>query len=440
MQNNKVVLVVLLCGVALGGAACSSDKKPPLKGDRISVLQMQNLLTVDQAAQAIPVAFPAPVANMAWPQAGGNAIHAPYRVALGSKLNRAWSTSIGDGSKKDRKLITAPIVADGRVYTSDTDGEVVAIDANKGGKLWKVNVLPKDDDSATVSPGLAYGNGELYVTDGIGNLLALNPADGKQIWHQNIGKALRGSPTVQQDKIYVITLTDETVALDAKKGDILWRHQGIQESAGLLGSPSPAAEGSVVITAYSSGDIVALRSETGQEAWSDNLTGVADSKSHAVTTLSGFHGHPVLDQDTVIVGNAASKTVAINVPSGERTWQKEFGAVDTPWVAGNVVFLVTPENEVIALMKDTGQVRWTTQLERYENPTSKEGLIFWQGPIFAGDFLYVAGSNEQMLAINPETGKIATKYNISDNVMLPPVVANNTLYVLTDDGTLVAYK
>ncbi len=438
MENNKIVLVVLLCSVALAG--CSAEKKPPLKGERISVLQMQNSLTVDQAAQAIPVEFPSAVANTAWPQAGGNAIHAAYRVALGTGLTRVWSTNIGDGSEKDRKLITVPVIADGRLFASNTEGEVVAINAQKGGKLWQVNVLPKDDDSVTVSPGLAYGNGTLYVTDGIGNLMALSPSDGKKIWSQNLGKAVRGSPTVQQNKIYVITLTDETVALDAQKGDIVWRHQGVQEAAGLLGSPSPAAEGSVVVTAYSSGDIVALRSETGQEAWSDNLTGIAEFKSRAVTTLSGFHGHPVLDQNTVIVGNAASKTVAINVPSGERTWQKEFGSVDTPWVSGNTVFLITPEAEVIALLKDTGQIRWTTQLPRYEDPADKEGMIFWQGPVFAGDFLYVAGSNENLLALNPETGKITKTYPISDDVMLSPIVANGMLYVLTDGGTIVAYR
>lgn len=438
MQNNKALIIILVCGVTLVG--CSSDKKTPLKGDRISVLQMQNSLKIDEAAQAIPVQFPDAVRNTAWPQAGGNAIHAPYHVALGDKLKRAWSTDIGEGSEDDRKLITVPIVADGRIFASNTDGEVVAIDAQKGGKLWNVNILPKDDDSATVSAGLAYGNATLYVTDGVGNVLALNPQDGKQLWHQDLGKAVRGSPTVQNDKLYVITLTDETVALDAQKGDIVWRHQGLQESAGLLGSPSPAAEGSTIITAYNSGDIVALRAETGQEAWSDNLTGIAEFKTRAVTTLSGFHGHPVLDQDTVIVGNAASKTVAINVPSGERTWQKEFGSVDTPWVAGNVVFLITPENEVMALMKDTGHIRWSVPLQRFKDASSKEGLIFWQGPVLAGNALYVVSSNEQMLALDPSTGKTLAKYDVSDHIMLPPVVANNTLYILTDSGTLIAYK
>lgn len=440
MQNKAagVFLVAILAGTMLAG--CSSDKKKPLTGERISVLQYQDTTRADDNASGVAMELPSGVENAGWEQSGGNATHTPENLVLNNKeLKRVWSRNIGQGSEDDTKLITTPVVGDNVVFTSNTDGEVSAFSLKDGDRLWEVNVLP-EDASSTVSPGLGYGNGMLYVTDGIGNLLCLDPKTGKKNWSQTLEQPVRGAPTIQDGRIYLITLSDETLALDASNGSLLWRHAGVQESAGLLGAPSPAAEGSVVISTYSSGDVVALRAETGQEAWSDNLTGATEFQSRAVTQLSGFRGDPVLSQDVTFVGNSASRFVAVHVPSGDRVWQKEFGIVGTPLVAGNMVFAVTSDNNLVGLMRDTGDVRWTKSLPRYEDPKDKEDLIFWNGPVMGNGHLFIVGSNEEMLEIDADTGKQIRKIELSDRVMLPPVIAQKTLIIVTDDGEMVAYR
>ncbi len=432
--RNCVILVAVL---AL--AACSSDKKPPLKGERISVLQLQNTLEVDKDAQDKSLDIPEAKDNTAWPQQGGNATHTPEHVTLGASLKKIWSADIGKGSTDDRKLITPPIAADGRVFTSDTKGNIKAFDLNSGKKLWDEHIPPKGSDPS-VSSGLSYGDNVVYATDSFGGVVALSAADGKTIWKQQLPHPTRGSPTYQAGRIYLITLSDETVALDTQNGNVLWTHKGIEEQAGLLGSPSPAVQDSVVMTVYNSGDIAALRAETGQEAWSDNLTGVLETSNHAVTKLSGFRAHPVLDGDNVIIGNNTARLVDIHVPSGERTWQKEFGAAGTPWVAGNAVFVLTPQNELIALLKDTGEVKWVTTLARFKDAQKKEDLLFWNGPVLAGGRLILTSSKGKMIEVDPQSGKIEKQTDISSVVMLPPVVVQQTLLILSDNGTLSAYK
>ncbi|MDB5478094.1 MAG: Pyrrolo-quinoline quinone [Alphaproteobacteria bacterium] len=435
---NFTVSLLVIAAFALG--ACSSDKKPPLPGQRISVLQYQDSSRADKEAQKTPVKLGAPQENLAWPQQGGNASHTPQNLALyDGRLKKAWSASVGEGSKKDRKLITAPIAADGMVFAADTTGNINAYNIANGKRLWRVSVLANEDD-ATVSSGLAYNKGVLFVADGIGNVLALDAKDGRKIWTRVTEQPVRGSPTVQGDRVYVITLSDETLALNAANGEILWRHEGVQEAASFLGSPSPAVEGSVVISPYSSGDVVALRSETGQEAWSDNLTGAAEAENRAVTQLAGFHGSPVLDQDVVYLGNASTRMVAVHVPSGERVWQKEFGLLTTPWLSGNMVYVITSQNELVALLKETGQIRWALPLPHFEDPKDREDAIFWEGPILAGGRLLLVSSNERLLEVDVVNGKILRETDLPDKVMLPPVVANKMLLILTDDGEMVAYK
>lgn len=434
---NKWLVAAFLPLLLLG--ACSSDKKPPLPGERLSVLQVQDKLQADKDIAAEALNLPEAVDNTAWPQAGGNATHMPQHLALGQKLKKLWSADVGEGSEDDRKLITAPVVAANRVFAADTNGNVSAFDLKKGKRLWEVNVLPDEDDSVTVSSGLTLGADKLFVSNGLGQLLALDPATGKQLWRQTLNAPVRGAPTYYNGRLYVITLLDETLALDANNGTTMWTHKGVQSDAGLLGSPSPAAEGSAIISAYSSGDVVALRAETGQEAWSDNLNGASEFRQRAVTQVSGFKGHPVIDQDHVIIGNASSKIVSITAAGGERLWQKEFGTMQTPWVAGDAVFIITPQNEAVALMKETGQVRWVTQLAKYEDPDDHEDTIFWQGPVMAGGRLFIAGSDEALLELDPQTGKIMRKTDIGHSAMVPPVVADGVLLLVGDNGTLTAY-
>lgn len=420
-------------------SACSSDDKVPLAGERIPVIQFNSSDNIDEGADQIVLELAPPAANTAWPQQGGAATHMPGHVALNNDaLKQVWRSSIGRGSVKSSKLITAPIIANNMVFASDTRGEISAYNFENGKRIWNINVIP-NKEQATISPGLTFGNATLFASNGVGSVLAINPENGETIWSRDMGQPVRGAPTYQDGRLYLITLNDETIALDVRNGEQLWRHTGIQESAGLLGTPSPAAEGSVVITAYSSGDVVALRAETGQEAWGDNLTGVAEFQSRTVTQLSGFRGHPVLDQDLVIAGNSATRMVAVHVPSGERVWQREFGIVSTPWVSGNSVFAVTAQNALVALNRDTGLIRWTFALPRFED-SDKDYPIFWNGPILAGGRLLLVGSNGQLLEITPDTGKEIRTTKLAGGVMVAPIVAQNTLLILTDSGDMVAYK
>jgi outer membrane protein assembly factor BamB len=419
---------------------CSSDKKEPLKGERLSVLDMQDALKVEKTDQSVSPILSDPRPNTAWPQMGGNASHKPEHLALSSStLKRIWRGDIGEGNSKKQKLITAPVVAFGRVFTADSAGLISAFALKDGKKLWQNDLLEDREETATVSGGLSFAIDTLFVTDGIHRVVALDPANGKKRWDKNLNVALRGSPTYHNGRLYLITLNDETLALNPMNGDILWRHRGVSEAAGLLGSPSPAAQESVVITAYNSGDVVALRAENGQEAWSDNLTGVAEFKGRAVTKLSGFRGFPVIDDDFAVVGNAASRTVAIHIPSGERLWQKEFGIIQTPWLTGNSIYALTPQNELVALLKENGSILWKTQLSRFKDPDDKEDITLWGGPILAGQLLWLTNTQEQLVAVNPINGKIIQKIDIGLAVSLPPIIADQTVIVLGDNGTIEAY-
>ena len=93
----------------------------------------------------------------------------------------------------------------------------------------------------------------------------------------------------------------------------------------------------IVVPALSSGDILALRIENGALAWSDNLA--RSTRLGGLIGLSDIRALPILDQNMVIAISYGGKMAAIDKRTGNRLWQKNISGVETPWVAGDIVYV-----------------------------------------------------------------------------------------------------
>ena len=80
------------------------------------------------------------------------------------------------------------------------------------------------------------------------------------------------------------------------------------------------------------------------------------------------------------------------------------------------------------------------QLPRWENEEKQEDPIRWLGPALAGDRLVLAGSTRELLAVSPYTGKVLGTQKLSGVASVAPVVADGTVYVVTDGGALLALR
>jgi outer membrane protein assembly factor BamB len=84
-------------------------------------------------------------------------------------------------------------------------------------------------------------------------------------------------------------------------------------------------------------------------------------------------------------------------------------------------------------------VKWVTPLTQYADE-KRQRPILWAGPVLASDRLLVAGSTGELLALSPYDGTVMGKISIGSPMRLGPVVANRTIYVLTDTGRLIALR
>ncbi|HSE78018.1 MAG TPA: PQQ-binding-like beta-propeller repeat protein [Alphaproteobacteria bacterium] len=437
-MHSRLVSSLVIPALALG--ACDwfgGPDKTPLAGERIAVIAQSQSVEADRRLADVPVRLPEPVANNAWAQAGGTPTHAMQHLAA-EGFTIAWRADVGSGVSRDGRITAAPVVAAGKIFAVDAGVQVSAFDAAGGGTLWRFDVRPSGDGSGGAGGGVAYDNGRLYVGSGFAQVIALDADTGSEIWRTTLTAPVRGAPTVGGGRVFAITADNQTHSLDADSGRKLWSHAGISESAGIYGGSSPALFQNAVIAAYSSGELFALRADNGRVLWAESLAGAL--RADAVSSLADIRGFPVIDRGVVYAASHSGRVAAIDLRSGGRIWEQDFGSLYTPWIAGDFMFVTTVENEVVAVTRRDGRVRWVQKLAVWRDATRKRGRIVWTGPVLVAGRLFLASSEGEALAISAASGAIESRFSIAGSVTAAPIVANGTIYVLTDSATLIALR
>ncbi|MEP2990719.1 MAG: PQQ-binding-like beta-propeller repeat protein [Parasphingorhabdus sp.] len=430
-------LLVSACSV-LGGGDGDDKKKTPTLGKRTNILTGESGAAVDPALAGISVILPSPVANTDWAQSGGNASKSVGHLALGASPSNVWTAQISGTSKRAR-LAASPVVSGGRVYAVDTEAVVHSFDASTGSRVWSMRIeVDGDGKSSRFGGGAAAQGSMVYATNGVGDVVALNASDGSQLWKVRPAGPLRGAPTLSNGNVYVMTQDNQIYALSQADGSVQWNEAGTVGLAGIFGVAAPSAGQGTVIAGYSSGELTAYRYENGRNLWNDALARTSISTS--VATLSDIDADPVIDRGRVFALGQGGRMAAYELVTGQRIWELNVAGISTPYVAGEWVFVLTDDAKLLCIARPTGKVRWISQLASYGNLEKKKNPINWTGPILAGNRLIVASTEGEVVSVSPGEGSSSTLFELKNGVSLPPVVANNTLYILDDSGRISAFR
>ena len=427
----------LILPVALGGCSwfdwLTDDAKPPIHGHREPVLQPSRGLTVDAVTDVV---LPPVTVNAAWPQQDGGPTHVGGNLAGG--LTKAWSRGIGVGGDYRTRITSQPLVVGNQIFTYDSNATVAAWNLDGGQNIWKTSTRPKKNRAGNLGGGIAADGGRIYAATGRAEILALNAADGTIIWRKPIPSPARSAPTVVGKAMFLCTIDQQLLAFSTDNGAPLWSYQATRTDAGLLAVASPAVSNGLVVAGFESGDLAAVSADSGTLVWSDNLGTLKGTAS--LIEFATIRGAPVIQNGLVYAIGLGGLMAALDLRSGRRVWERDVSGTNTPWVAGDIVFIISTEQKVAALSTVDGTVHWVASLPQFENPKRTKGLISWTGPVLIGGKLIAVSTNEHLAVIDPLDGRIVSDLDLSSSVSVSPVAADGTLLILNDDATLTAFK
>ncbi len=421
---------------ALGGG---DSNEPKIEGERVPVMLVDAELKEDPTLRASEVIFPPASANVDWPQPGGQPSHAPYHLALGPALKEVWKSKAGAPSDNKGTITANPVIGDGKIFVRDARSGVTALDVRTGRTVWEVDLTPgKEKDYLGSGGGVAFGGGRVFATTGFGFVAALDARNGTELWRAKLGLAISAAPTVKGNRVYLTTFDNQFYALDVQTGETIWAHRGMEETAKLRVSTSPAIEGDLVVAPYSSGEVYGIHALTGRAAWNDSL--IRTGRVTMLSTMNDVAGRPVIDRGIVYAISHSGRIVAIDARLGQRIWTLNVGGTQTPWVVGDFVYVLTDDAELLCVSRLDGRVKWIEELQQFKDMEDRKRPITWSGPILAGGRLLLTSSLGEAVSIDPSTGEILKRSKIAEGVLVPPIVANQTLYVLTDAAEVYAYR
>ena len=143
----------------------------------------------------------------------------------------------------------------------------------------------------------------------------------------------------------------------------------------------------------------------------------------------------------VYVGNFGGQIAALDQNDGSVIWSAAEGAASPVWPVGNAVFAVNDQGQLLRLDAATGRTVWRVALPReLSNSRRQRAITAHFGPVLAGGRLIVAGSDGLIRQFDPVSGRSLGDLAVPGGAAANPVVAGQTLYVVSKTGQLHAFR
>jgi outer membrane protein assembly factor BamB len=355
---------------------------------------------------------------------------AAQSTTLDAPMAVLWKyTSVGYGNNP-----AAPVYADGSIYYA-SGKTIFAVDAKQGSLKWRFPT-----DAATTLPSTVIAAptvaGDTVYVSALDGLYAFGAADGTKKWFISIPNGVAYSPIFFNNAVYAVGQNNRLYAADPKTGDFLGGIWSVKGKAGIdLGGDVTSG------VSFSNGFIYYV---TGNQ-----VLHAIDLTSGALRYANRIQGDirtalPVLTGETFYL--ATGSTLSKYRTNGLLVWPLRLysDAVAPPTVdaAGNA-YIVTVDRYVYAINPQARSI-WKKAVR-----VDEEVLA---APLIADNLLIVTSTRGGVNAFDLATGDLKWSYIMAPSATSPsyvplvtnigstPIAVNGTLFVLSDDGSLTAFR
>jgi outer membrane protein assembly factor BamB len=317
------------------------------------------------------------------------------------------------------------VATDGsNVYAAAHNGRVHAFEAFKGTRLWKRKTkLP-------LSAGPAYGEGIIVLGTNNGEVIALDAKDGSERWRTMVSSEVLAVPAVTTELVLVRTVDGKLVALNIDTGGESWFIQQSVPRLSVRGTGAPVVMQDMVVCGFDNGRIAAYELGDGSLIW-DLLLSPPSGRTE-VERLSDLNATVrAVGDDIYAVGYHGSLS-ALAVESGQILWTREISSYTGLGVDFNNLYVTGEASQLYAMSRRSGRELWQHEMLLNRDVT---------GPTPYGSSIVVGDLDGYVHWFDVRDGNLQARMRADgDRITSAPLVVNDTVFVLTDGGKLVAYR
>lgn len=349
-----------------------------------------------------------------------------------------WDTSVGDGIDTYFSHLN-PVVVGDSIIAADRRGVVEAFNRSNGDQLWRADLRDMLDleksswwsagEPMRIAGGLSALNGVVYLGSENGDVVAMNAADGSVKWHQVVRSEIMADPAIGGGFVVVKGSTGEVIALNEETGEELWKHTSETPPLSLRGTSSPVYEQGGIFVGTSTGKVIVLIAENGQPAWEARLA--IPSGNTELQRLVDVDSRPVLAGRFVYNVAYNGALAAIEANTGEIAWRRDYSSYQNVLFAGGRLFVTDADDAISALDAQGGVEMWSNNDYTGRNVTA---------PVRFGDHIVVGDRFGYLHFINLLSGVTEGRLEVGEDVYTAPIVVDDTLYVQLRDGSLLAVR
>ncbi len=344
-------------------------------------------------------------------------------IASPQEVTKIWSERVGKGAGK-LYLKLAPGVSDDRLYAVDHRGLIVALDAETGKTLWET------PSKAPISSPVEANDGLLLVGTSEATVLAFHLEDGSPAWQAPVSSEVLAAPRIAEGIVVVHTVDGRVFGLNAADGKRLWVYDRSVPVLTLRGTGALQPVPGAVVVGFDSGKLAALSMRDGRPLWETSIA-IPSGRSE-LERMVDIDSAPKIEGSTVYVVTYQGRVAAVELFSGRIQWVRDMSSYAGLDADGRRLYVTDDAGQVWGLDENSGGALWK------QDQLHGRALT---GPVVFGPYVVVGDYQGYLHWLSRDDGQIVARSRADDSPMLAtPVVHGDTLYAVTRDGTLAAFR
>ncbi len=294
------------------------------------------------------------------------------------------------------------------------------INSVSGQVVWEIDVPGGSRGEAIWHDGAVYFGGEG------GQFLALDAATGEQKWSYKVQAAVRRAPVISGGLVIFVDGANTIIALEHRTGKWRWQYRrDPPKHFALAGEARPIVVDGRVYLGFSDGHLVALSSTDGTVAWSQRL-------SDPNATFQDADARAAFSEGVLYASSVSGDLFALDPVTGKVKWRQSVGGALQLSVFQGDLILAQPKGRLFRFDVYKRKTVWSIAVnDQWGSPTEIEQ---------SGDNLVVGWSKGGLYWVDGRTGEPTLQFNPGSGISARPLVTQDGIYVLANQGTLFAFR